>query len=708
MWSLITLFLVLTTFFGCTSCNSMEEDVTPQEYLPKQDSFSEATRLPLDNMEPYSIINTSINEEYWVVYIENLRSPLIYINSSISDYLNNFTLFLYDNQEEPLFLNSYITEDASHAKVFKFENTYRGDHYIKVVHNVSVKGDYHIGVFVSPWGDTVDRSYNLEPNTVGTDSFNFSWTSETRYWRIELNESQRCWLFFTELSINVLEGTTVRVFKTLNNPIVELLENGSGIIDVSFRALGKGSYFIELERTSMLDREGSYELLCNATQNSYSFDSAEDFSSDSQYIGKSRFGDEVYVKIFLEKNSKILFNVFENNTGDLDGAQVFVYSPPYKHIIASFYEDLQLISGEIKCNFTTSISGTYHIAIFPGKTSEITFGVEIDNIKKLPTPETLVWTKNDIIFGLLTFLFVPLILSYGYFTRFGYLKEEWEATSPLKTCFEYFAVHETFKRINTKPYSFIDLVYVGGRAPVPASLTFAELTPARTRINAVRKKSLWDGLLGISIVFFFYFFGSIMSWVFLGDNLVPFERELEFYLVILTLVFGPLLVFLLLKGNNLNAYFRFISGVSEGILKLSEEFSYSSVVRDVQIPEHLSIEAKKKIHLSRRAWNHARHDYKSKKFETFIIKADTAIKFAIEARLLQTSLYDPENIPSEFLKMSEILREKGFDLPSGKDVDGFRYIRNKIVHSASDIDMETAERAFQHYIKFLNRLGLRA
>ena len=74
---------------------------------------------------------------------------------------------------------------------------------------------------------------------------------------------------------------------------------------------------------------------------------------------------------------------------------MFVYSPPYKQIIASFYEDLQITPGIIKGNFTTFASGIYYIAIFPEKTSEIKFTIEIERVKRLQTPETLVWTKND-------------------------------------------------------------------------------------------------------------------------------------------------------------------------------------------------------------------------------------------------------------------------------------------------------------------------
>jgi hypothetical protein len=239
-------------------------------------------------------------------------------------------------------------------------------------------------------------------------------------------------------------------------------------------------------------------------------------------------------------------------------------------------------------------------------------------------------------------------------------------------------------------------------------MQFKELTPARTRISVTRKRSPWDPLLGISLVFLCYFAISLISWLIFGDDLTPFNPSFALYTLLLFLFFGFLIIFWLLEGDSLNSYFHFKSGVVDEIARLSEDFSYSSLLHRDEIPKHVDKEYQKKIHQARRAWNHARRDFRDGKKETFIIKADAAVRFVLEARVLQTSVYNPDDLPSELIKMAEMLRSKGFDIPSKREIEWFRNIRKRIVHSAGEVDDKTQQRTFDFYSKFINRLGLRS
>jgi hypothetical protein len=624
----------------------------------------------------------------------------------VSGYFDNFTVDVYDNLLQQVEIVSHDSEDPLYLEINEFQTTYFGDYYIVVSYNVTRKGNYEISIFSSEWGQSVDRPNLGAIDTVQTDFFSFEWMSEARYWRIPLNETQRCWLRFQETSPNVLEGTKIRVFRIPTNIITEETENGSGTVELTFRALGRGNYFIELIHDSPIDRAGEYQININATKEGYSFETSLEVFSGTSLSATLRFGDPSYFSLFVRDNSQVFFTIGQNATEGLENAHVVIYDPARRSQVI-FYEGEQPIAGVIRGNFTTSSTGTYFIVIEPASVLEVRISIEIDRIRKVPISESLEWKIEDLLLVALSFIVLPILLGFAYWYKLGSLKVIWEATSPLKTCFEFFAVNESYKRITTTPYTTIDLVYFGNSSPIEATIQFKELTPARTRIIITRKKMLWDILLGISITILFYFIVSITSWVAIGDDLTPFDASFAFYLLLLFLFLIPLIVFLLSKGNILSSYLKFKSGVADGISRLSEDFSYGTLLEMREIPEHLGKQYRKKIHQARRAWNHAKHDFKAGRKETFVIKADAAVNFVLEARILQTSIYDLDNIPSEFMNIVESLREKGFDVPSRREIELFRNVRNRIVHSAGEIDKRTFNNAFEHYAKFLNRLGLR-
>ncbi|MFQ5977487.1 MAG: hypothetical protein ACE5OZ_05075 [Candidatus Heimdallarchaeota archaeon] len=675
--------------------------------LDDGDSFSNAIPLTVGEPQVKTIILPGTRNDYWIIGVNSQRTPLIYLNSSQAGDIDNFTISLYDNQQDLVSNRLLESEDPLHTKVYEFDTTYIGSYYIVVSFSLNKKSDYAIGVYVRVWGDSSERANRAALNTVQTDYFDFEWASESRYWQVTLNETQRCWLRFMELSSDVLEGSRVRVYRTSANPISEEIENGTGIIELTFRALGRGVYFIELIHNSQLDKAGDYQFFVNGTSEGYSFDTALKIQSGESLIETSRFGDPTYFFISLRENSRVSFAVRENSTGNLENAHVVIYEPS-RRPLAIFYEGEQPLAGVIQANFTTTTTGTYFIVIEPARIAEIAFSIQMGRVTKAPSSEIPIWKPGDILFALLTFFSLPCLLAAVYLSKYGSFRASWEGTSPLKTCFEYFAVHDLYKRTTTNPYTSIDLVYVGGSSPIKVNMQFKELTPARTRISATRKRSPWDPLLGISLVFLCYFAISLISWLIIGDDLTPFNPSFALYTLLLFLFFGFLITFWLLEGDSLNSYFHFKSGVVDEIARLSEDFSYSSLLHRDEIPKHVDKEYQKKIHQARRAWNHARRDFRDGKKETFIIKADAAVRFVLEARVLQTSVYNPDDPPSELIKMAEMLRSKGFDIPSKREIEWFRNIRNRIVHSAGEVDDKTQQRAFDFYSKFINRLGLRS
>lgn len=670
------------------------------------DSFSNAIPLAVDEAQNRFITSLGANDDYWVIRIQNQLSPLILLNTSASGYFDNFTVNVYDNLLQQVDIVSHDSEDPLYINVNEFQTTYFGDYYIVVSYNVTRKGNYEISILASEWGHSSDRPNRGAIDTVQTDFFSFEWMSEARYWRIPLNETQRCWLQIQETSPNVLEGTKIRVFRIPTNIIAEETENGSGTVELTFRALGRGNYFIELIHDSPIDRAGEYKIYINATKEGYSFETSLELFSGTSLSTTLRFGDPFFFSLFLRDNSQVFFAIRQNATEGLENAHVVIYDPARRSQVI-YYEGEQPIAGIIHGNFTTSSTGTHFIVIEPASILEVRMSIEIEKIRKVPISEGLEWKSADLFLVIFSFLILPILLGFAYWYKLGSLKVIWEATSPLKTCFEFFAVNESYKRITTTPYTTIDLVYFGNSSPIEVTMQFEELTPARTRITITRKKMLWDILLGIAIAIMFYFTVSITSWIAIGDDLTPFDASFAFYLLLLFLFLIPLIIFLLSKGNIVSSYLKFKSGVFDGILRLSEDFSYSTLLEMREIPVHMGKQYRKKIHQARRAWNHAKHDFRAGRKETFIIKADAAVHFVLEARILQTSLYDLENIPSEFIKIVESLREKGFDVPSRREIELFRNVRNRIVHSAGEIDDRTLKKAFDHYTKFLNRLGLR-
>lgn len=697
----------MTANIGSALSNAPEAP-SSRKLLQDGDSFEHAILLTSGEPQVKSIILPGTREEYWKIGVNSPRTPLIYLNSSQAGDIDNFTINVYDNQRDLVSSNRMLeSEDPLHIKVYGFDTTYIGNYFIVVSYSLDKKSDYAIGVYVRLWGDSSERAIRAALNTVQTDNFDFEWTSESRYWQVTLNETQRCWLRFMELSNDVLEGARVQVFRTSANPIAEKIENGTGTIELTFRALGKGVYYIELIHDSPIDKAGDYEFYVNGTSEGYSFDTAMQIQSGESSSKTSRFGDPIYFYISLRENSRASFVVRENSTGDLENAHVLIYEPS-RRPLAIFYEGEQPQAGVIRVNFTTTTTGTYFIVIEPARVAQIVISIQMGRVTKGPSSEMPIWKPGDILFAILAFFSLPCFLGAAYFSKYGSLKAEWEGTSPVKTCFEYFTVHELYKRITTNPYTSIDLAYVGGSSPIKVSMKFQELTPARTRISVTRKRSPWDPLLGISFVFLFYFAISLISWLIFGDDLTPFNPSFSLYTLLLFLFFVFLLIFWFLEGNGLNSYFHFKSGVVDEISRLSEDFSYSSLLHRDEIPKHIDKEYRKKIHQSRRAWNHAKRDFRDGKTETFIIKADAAIRFVLEARMLQTSVYNPDNPPSELIKMAEMLRSKGFDIPSKREIEWFRNIRNRIVHSAGEVDDQIQQKAFDYYSKFINRLGLRS
>ena len=96
--------------------------------------------------------------------------------------------------------------------------------------------------------------------------------------------------------------------------------------------------------------------------------------------------------------------------------------------------------------------------------------------------------------------------------------------------------------------------------------------------------------------------------------------------------------------------------------------------------------------------------YKSTQFNSFAIKADSALFHALEARYYQIS--GDLNPPNNFLALCNIVRNKNFDIPSQKQCERFRKTRNGVVHGSINLDTDAANKVFDFAVKFFNRLGI--
>jgi hypothetical protein len=129
---------------------------------------------------------------------------------------------------------------------------------------------------------------------------------------------------------------------------------------------------------------------------------------------------------------------------------------------------------------------------------------------------------------------------------------------------------------------------------------------------------------------------------------------------------------------------------------------------DIEIPiERLdSTQAIKSINYVRVLWNQAKHAFKEKNYELFVIKADASVKNLLSTRFLQIVAENTHSKPDFQIQVTE-LRRRGFDLPSERKIAHFRNLRNRIVHSSVTLEEKESVDCFAYYSTFITRLGLR-
>ena len=113
--------------------------------------------------------------------------------------------------------------------------------------------------------------------------------------------------------------------------------------------------------------------------------------------------------------------------------------------------------------------------------------------------------------------------------------------------------------------------------------------------------------------------------------------------------------------------------------------------------------------------NQAHQAFKREDLVTFLVKAESSLKHAVEARYIQLCRPVIEERNSEtfyrlptFLEMTETLRDQIFDVPKRSQIEYYRRLRNNIVHGSANIDPKTAINANNYYTKFLTRIGIAA
>ncbi len=651
-------------------------------------------------------------------------------NWRINDLLNGQIVYVTITPESPISFSkldlsvnlytlpselSYNSEFQEYLGSNSFLGSWKaiggGDWIIQVNDTRSIRTEnasYQIKIFAPDSGfDEVSARWIGESYI----SRNFSVRHEVHYWKVRLKENQNGTLFLKEITSTVLFGATMTIFPQgiPNNPILPSTEI-QGSFNFSWNAFIGTTYIIKIShKIQDIFLLGGYNISFITGEDIYSFDTAKKIPFNSTILIRESLTfifPKKYYFWFQVNSSRSIVNirVLEIEaivSSILNYADVEIFDAGLQEPIYSENEQSQKNNGEFNITMTLN-EGRYYLVVSPRPSVVGVFSIHFE----YQPAKGFIWNPFAIFLNIVILIIIPISLIY--LDEKGKWRQIREWTIPLSIKEAYKLFKYSFSGVfnfDEVPNESILIRIASIPFKTYAFLNFVESSENETLVvtKRIKRKIEWIVYLLLGVVVFDIL--NILSFLFFSIHFLPIYfssvTNLLLVLVVPTVFLSIIVLFV-----NLSTYITYnqvvyrISYVVENYKELSSSDTTNSVQ---EIDEEKTI---KSINYVRVLWNQAKHAFKDKNYELFVIKADAAVKNLLTARFIQLQGKNMDEKPDFQIQVTE-LRNRGFDLPKDKKIVHYRNLRNRIVHSSVTLDEKESVDCYAYYSAFISRLGLR-
>jgi hypothetical protein len=319
-------------------------------------------------------------------------------------------------------------------------------------------------------------------------------------------------------------------------------------------------------------------------------------------------------------------------------------------------------------------------------------------------PKPFIWDLLAIILSLIILVALPGYLIFLDSKGKWYRLNQWTLPAPLRETYKLFKNSFTgFFKIKEVPDESILVQVESLPLRTFALINFVESSDRETLVFSKRLRRRFEWIIYVLIAFLLFDILNFLFFLLFSVHFLPiYIPDLASLLLILVIPTGILVVGVLFVNlSSFITYSQIINRLSY-VVQNYQDLSENEVILQGIDP----VQASKSINYVRVLWNQAKHAFKEKNYELFVIKADAAVKNLLSTRFQQLVAGNKYTKP-DFQIQATQLRKRGFDLPSDKKITHFRNLRNRIVHSSVTLDEKESVDCFAYYSTFITRLGLR-
>ncbi|MFX0172487.1 MAG: hypothetical protein ACFE9L_11250 [Candidatus Hodarchaeota archaeon] len=644
---------------------------------------------------------TSISHKYTFKAIK--LGQLVYF--SINPDLDcNITLFNPFHEESDIERTIHSDEDIY---LGSWKASLTGDWLLEVNNSRDENLTYEILASIPKAGYSDDSAIFLNESDIIA---NFTIDHEVHYWKVSLEENQNCSVFLKELMPDVLSEGEVTIYSMESGkenpiPVEEKHSEALGLYNYSWNAFAKDEYIIKISHKTVYT--GLYNISFSKQQDLYNFLEAGRLPHN-QTISvcevHSYASQKKYYFWFMVNSSRseVNISVYEENptlNKILDYATIEIYDKGLQDPIRTAQEYRSTQDGEINISIHLN-EGKYYLVIIPKSETKGVFYIHFQY--QPPRPFTLELTS--IFVSICILMILPAYLIYLDSKGKWYRIDQWNIPTSLQESYKLFK--NSFSGIfNIKEVPNESILIRVASIPFRtySLLNFVESSEIETIVFSKRINRRIEWAIYFLVGFFCFDFVNILFYVFFSNHFLPFDI-LNLTNLLLVLAIPTVLLVIIVLFINVSSYITYRQIVSR-ISYVVQNYKESSD-EEISFKGIDSIQANKNINYVRVLWNQAKHAFKEKNYELFVIKADASVKNLLSTRFLQIVSDNTQSKPDFQIQVTE-LRKRGFDLPSDKKIAHFRNLRNRIVHSSVTLDEKESVNCFAYYSTFITRLGLR-
>lgn len=667
----------------------------------------------------FTFTNNSIGFSF--LFNQTRENQVIYLflkaNSTIKDSISLFAINSQNEFLENISFSYFGEKNPSNLEIYgRFEFPSRTNNWLIMINYTDsfINSTFtEIEIYIPDKGYDFNSGIQILDNTSKyTYSVNFPF--ETIFWEINLEKNRRVAFEIKDELNNLVLNDAIEFYgyDSINNKPGRLpdrpSEDDGGVFKHSWVSgsteLKSNVLWIKIKLLAGI--KGNLVLTFDFQNEGYSFNTAIPFELNSTNIVyqnyPERYSQHQFFKITINENDvKIFLLAFSDDPLVLRFSIIKIYYETEENLLITIQERFDsIVTGTYNFSFVATIPGDYYIEYQSDARPQIgTFYIEI-TYNKLPQ---FIWKLEIILINLILLILFPIIRIYYIAKDNPHNILEWEINENQKAIFHTLSKNN---RLNPKmevPNEKILLV----RNSLLIWEIIIDIIPLDDDSSSIgfRYKKLFSISIPILLILILlvYWMINIVWFVFFQETMLPFRvselgtiNEIILFIIIIILLLSSILYFI--KENTVN---QIKNEIELSINELNQKKSLNIVSN-----KSIDIESiKKNLAYIRVLWSQADKAFKNQNYSLFIIRADNAVKKLLEIRFQQLVGKIDEKL--DFTSIIEIIRNNGFDIPSTKNIEKFRKIRNKVVHSSHLLDEKTAIETFAYYSKFLTRMGLR-